>query len=71
MSLMMPPRFARKAGHLTLASNHGDVAHLFVLEDDAKRDTNSLAISYLEGACSFDEKGFWVALMKGSPRHKS
>ena len=34
----------------------------------AKRDTNSLVISYLEGACSFDEKGFWVALMKGSPR---
>jgi hypothetical protein len=37
---MMPPRFAvtaRKAGHLTLASNHGDVAHLFVLEDDIIR----------------------------------
>jgi hypothetical protein len=40
MSLMMPPRFAltaRKAGHLTLASNHGDATHLFVLEDDIIR----------------------------------
>ncbi|TPW00468.1 MAG: hypothetical protein USCAAHI_00082 [Beijerinckiaceae bacterium] len=37
MSLMTPPRFrltAREAGHLALASDQGDVVHLFVLEDD-------------------------------------
>ncbi len=40
MSLARPPRFAlvaRAAGHLTLASDRGDVAHAFVLEDDIVR----------------------------------
>jgi alpha-glucosidase len=40
MSLATPPRFAltsRKAGHLMLASNQGDAAHVFVLENDIIR----------------------------------
>jgi alpha-glucosidase len=40
MSLVAPPRFAltsRKGGHLMLASNQGDTAHIFVLEDDIIR----------------------------------
>jgi alpha-glucosidase len=40
MSLATPPLFrltTRKAGHLTLASDQGDVVHLFVLEDDVIR----------------------------------
>jgi alpha-glucosidase len=40
MSLAAPPRFelsAREAGHLTLASDQGDRAHVFVLEDDILR----------------------------------
>jgi alpha-glucosidase len=39
-SLAAPPRFTlgvREAGHLTLASEHGDTAHVFVLEDDIIR----------------------------------
>jgi alpha-glucosidase len=40
MSLATPPRFAltaRKAGHLALASDQGDTAHVFVLENDIIR----------------------------------
>jgi alpha-glucosidase len=40
MSLATPPRFAlatRKAGHLSLASDQGDTAHVFVLENDIVR----------------------------------
>lgn len=40
MSLARPPRFAlaeRVAGRLTLASDQGDAAHLFVLEEDIVR----------------------------------
>jgi alpha-glucosidase len=40
ISLTSPPRFAliaREAGHLTLASDHGDKAHVFVLEEDILR----------------------------------
>jgi alpha-glucosidase len=40
MSLVTPPRFAlttRKPGQLTLASDQGDVAHVFVLENDIIR----------------------------------
>ena len=40
MNLAAPPRFnlaAREAGHLTLASDHGDAAHIFVLEADIIR----------------------------------
>jgi alpha-glucosidase len=40
MSLARPPRFAvaaRGAGHLTLESDQGDTAHVFVLEDDIIR----------------------------------
>jgi alpha-glucosidase len=40
ISLAVPPRFAliaREAGHLTLASDHGDQAHVFVLEGDLLR----------------------------------
>jgi alpha-glucosidase len=39
-SLATPPRFAlsaREAGHLTLASDQGDTAHVFVIEDDIIR----------------------------------
>ena len=40
MSLATPPRFAltaHAAGHLTLASDQGDTAHIFVLENDIMR----------------------------------
>ena len=40
MSLATPPRFAltaHAAGHLTLASDQGDTAHIFVLENDIIR----------------------------------
>ncbi|HUI19698.1 MAG TPA: glycoside hydrolase family 31 protein [Methylocella sp.] len=40
MSLAAPPQFAitaREAGHLTLASDRGDAAHVFVLEEDVIR----------------------------------
>src|SRR5450631_2032065 len=40
MSLAAPPRFAltaRKEGHLTLASDQGGTAHVFVLENDIIR----------------------------------
>jgi alpha-glucosidase len=40
ISLATPPRFAlsaREVGRLTLASDHGDLVHLFVLEDDIIR----------------------------------
>ncbi len=40
MSLSVPPLFsmtARKAGHLTLASDQGDTAHIFALESDIIR----------------------------------
>jgi alpha-glucosidase len=40
ISLVAPPQFAliaREAGYLTLASDHGDQAHIFVLEEDLLR----------------------------------
>ena len=40
MSLATPPRFAltaHKAGHLALASDQGDTAHVFALENDIIR----------------------------------
>ena len=40
MTLAAPPRFslaAREAGHLRLASDQGDAAHIFVLEADIIR----------------------------------
>jgi hypothetical protein len=40
VTLAAPPRFslaAREAGHLRLASDQGDAAHIFVLEADIIR----------------------------------